>query len=70
MTRNELERIIPTARASLEAEKQRSAWGRGVTVYAMELLEDLGEAVDGGLYIGSASRLEGHVHHLQQIAAR
>lgn len=24
----------------------------------------------GGLYIGSASRLEGHVHHLQQIAAR
>lgn len=48
MTKHELERIIPTARASLEAEKQRSAWGRGVTVYALELLDGLGEALGGG----------------------
>lgn len=48
MTRNELDRIISTARASLEAEKQRSAWDKGVTVYALELLDGLEEALDGG----------------------
>lgn len=34
--------------AALEAEKPRSAWGRGVQAYAAELLEELEEAVAGG----------------------
>lgn len=40
--------IINAARASLEAEKQRSAWNRGVTVYAVELLDSLEESAAGG----------------------
>lgn len=35
-------------RAALEAEKPRSAWGRGVQTYAAELLEELEEAISGG----------------------
>lgn len=32
----------------LEARKDRSAWGKGVTVYALELVEQLAEAAEGG----------------------
>lgn len=39
---------IKAARAALEAQKDRSAWGRGVTAYALELLNDLEEAAEGG----------------------
>lgn len=28
----------------------RSAWGRGVTAYAVDLLEDLNEAIEGGYF--------------------
>lgn len=32
----------------LEARKDRSAWQKGVTVYALELVEQLAEAAEGG----------------------
>lgn len=32
----------------LEARKDRSAWSKGVTVYALELVEQLAEAAEGG----------------------
>lgn len=35
---------------SIENEKQRSAWGKGVAVYALELVEQLQEAVKGGWF--------------------
>lgn len=50
MEKEEASRIISTARASLGEEKQRSAWNRGVTVYALELLDSLEEALDGGYF--------------------
>lgn len=30
---------------SIESEKQRSAWNKGVTQYALELVEQLGETI-------------------------
>jgi len=33
---------------ALETHKSRSAWGRGVTLYAQELAADLAEAIEGG----------------------
>lgn len=32
----------------LEARKDRSAWDKGVTVYALELVEQLAEGIEGG----------------------
>ena len=32
----------------IEEKKCRSAWGRGVKEYALELVEELGESIDGG----------------------
>lgn len=32
----------------IEEKKYRSAWDRGVKEYALELVEELGEAIDGG----------------------
>lgn len=32
----------------IEEKKCRSAWDRGVKEYALELVEELGEAIDGG----------------------
>lgn len=32
----------------IKAHKDRSAWSKGVTVYALELVEQLAEAVEGG----------------------
>ena len=35
---------------SIESEKQRSAWDKGVTKYALELVEQLGEQIDNGYF--------------------
>ena len=35
---------------SIENEKQRSAWNKGVTLYALELVERLDEAISGGYF--------------------
>lgn len=35
---------------SIENEKQRSAWGKGVTEYALELVEKLGEQISDGYF--------------------
>lgn len=35
---------------SIESEKQRSAWGKGVTKYALELVEQLGEQINNGYF--------------------
>lgn len=37
-------------RVALEAMNTRSAWARGVNVYALELLEELEEAIAGGYF--------------------
>lgn len=41
---------IKNIRKSLEASKARSAWDKGVKVYAIELLDGLEEAIDGGYF--------------------
>lgn len=35
---------------SIESEKQRSAWDKGVTKYALEFVEQLGEQINGGYF--------------------
>ena len=35
---------------SIESEKQRSAWDKGVTKYALELVEQLNEQINGGYF--------------------
>lgn len=35
---------------SIESEKQRSAWGKGVTQYALEMVEQLNEQINGGYF--------------------
>lgn len=35
---------------SIESEKQRSAWDKGVTQYALEIVEQLGEQINGGYF--------------------
>lgn len=35
---------------SIKSEKQRSAWNKGVTQYALELVEQLGEQINGGYF--------------------
>lgn len=35
---------------SIESEKQRSAWNKGVSAYALELVEQLGEQIGGGYF--------------------
>lgn len=39
---------IAAARAGLEAQKDCSAWSKGVTLYAFDLLDELEEAADDG----------------------
>lgn len=41
---------INTIRKNLEARKDRSAWNKGVTVYALELLDSLQEMTEGGYF--------------------
>lgn len=48
MTQNII--TVNTIRASIEAENQRSAWNKAVTVYALELLDSLEEAISGGYF--------------------
>ena len=35
---------------SIEIEKQRSAWDKGVTQYALEMVEQLGEQINDGYF--------------------
>lgn len=42
--------IIETIKKEIEARTERSAWSKGVTVYALELVEGLEEAIDGGYF--------------------
>ena len=35
---------------SIESEKQRSAWDKGVTKYALEMVEQLGEQINDGYF--------------------
>lgn len=35
---------------SIESEKQRFAWDKGVTQYALEMVEQLGEQINGGYF--------------------
>lgn len=35
---------------SIESEKQRSAWNKGVTQYALEMVGQLGEQINGGYF--------------------
>ena len=42
--------ILKAIEDNLKTRKDRSAWDKGVTVYALELLEQLVEAVDGGYF--------------------
>ena len=35
---------------SIESEKQRSAWDKGITKYALELVEQLGEQINDGYF--------------------
>ena len=44
---------IEKIRETIENKPARSAWGKGVKVYALELLENLEEGIDGG-YIDPA----------------
>ena len=49
--------LIAAMREKIESRKDRSAWGRGVNVYALEMLDDLQTAENGG-YFDSARVLE------------
>lgn len=42
--------IIETMRADIIAHTERSAWSKGVTEYALELLDTLAEGIDGGYF--------------------
>ena len=44
------ESIIETIKKEVEARTERSAWSKGVTAYALELVEGLEEAIDGGYF--------------------
>lgn len=54
--------VINEARKALTSDKDgnRSAWGRGVTAYALELLDDIAEAIaDGWLELDDLGSVEG-----------
>lgn len=42
--------IFEAIRKEAESRKTRSAWSKGVNLYAMELIDDLEEATDGGYF--------------------
>jgi hypothetical protein len=44
------ENIIETIKKEVKARTKRSAWDKGVTVYALELVEGLEESIDGGYF--------------------
>lgn len=41
---------IEYLREAVEAETPRSAWDKGVKVYALELVDELAEAIEGGYF--------------------
>jgi len=43
-------KTIKELRQSIEAEPARSAWDKGRKVYALELIDDLAEAIEGGYF--------------------
>lgn len=43
-------KTIEQIKQAIEQEKTRSAWGRGVKAYALELVEELEEAITGGYF--------------------
>jgi len=45
-----MNKVIENTRKALETRKDRSAWNKGVTIYALELLDDLDMAIDGGYF--------------------
>lgn len=42
--------LVQAMREKLEARRDRSAWDRGVTNYALDLLDGLEESIDGGYF--------------------
>lgn len=42
--------IIESIRKEVNARTTRSAWSKGVTAYALELVDSLEEAIDGGYF--------------------
>lgn len=44
------ENTIDQIKKEVEARTERSAWSKGVTAYALELVEGLEEAIDGGYF--------------------
>lgn len=42
--------IIDQIKKEVEARTERSAWSKGVTAYALELVEGLEETIDGGYF--------------------
>lgn len=42
--------IFPRIREEVEARTERSAWSRGVTAYALDLVDELEEATEGGYF--------------------
>ena len=60
MTTNTIINNIPTVIQIIEAANPRSAWGKGVKVYALELLEELPKNVEyGDLYSLEEDMLNG-----------
>ena len=43
-------KTIKELRAAIEAEPARSAWDKGKKLYALELLDELAEAIEGGYF--------------------
>ena len=43
-------KTIKELRQSIEAEPARSAWDKGRKVYALELIDDLAKAIEGGYF--------------------
>lgn len=55
---------IEHARQALESRKGRSAWDKGVTVYALELLEDLETAAGNGYVTPEQLKFPGSVERI------
>lgn len=55
---------IDHIRKAIEAEPARSAWDKGRKVYALELIDDLAEAIEGGYFdpANLTDRAAGTVH--------
>lgn len=47
---NQNTKVVCLIRQSIKAEPQRSAWNKGVSAYALELLEELEASIVGGYF--------------------